>query len=171
LRRIFDREGIAVRLHGAYLLTLDDAFNDLAEGDTAEGLISDLVVTPHAKRMLLRNVALLEQICCSADGSVRDYVGNKVLREPNPRPAGQIAVASEIQSGALAFAATAGELAGRYGLAPFAAREVAAPWCAATLGRLLLLPDDDELALLGRFRQDVNLGTCAQVPMLDGSLV
>src|SRR5262249_36492258 len=73
LRRIFDQEGIKIRLHGAYLISLDDAFDDIAEDDTAEGFISDLVVTPHVKRMLIRNVALLEQICCSAEGSVRDY--------------------------------------------------------------------------------------------------
>ena len=171
LRRIFDREGIVIRLHGTYLMSLDDAFDDLAEGDTAEGLISDLVVTPHAKRMLVRNVAILEQMCCSADGSVRDYVGSQALREPNPRPADQIALVSEIQSGALAFAANARELADRYGLEPFAARNVAARWCAATLGRLLLLPDDDELALFGHFRHDVNLGTDALAPMLDGGFV
>lgn len=171
LRRIFDREGIAIRLHGAYLMTLDDAFDDLAEGDTAEGLISDLVVTPHVKRMLIRNVALLEQMCCSADGSVCDYAGGQALREPNPRPTDQIALVSEIQSGALAFATNARELADHYGLEPFATRDVAARWCAATLGRLLLLPDDDELALFGRFRHDVNLGTDALAPMLDGGFV
>jgi hypothetical protein len=171
LRRIFDREGIAIRLHGAYLMTLDEAFDNLAEDDTAEGLISDLIVTPHAKRMLLGNVALLEQMCCSADGSVRDYMGSQALREPDPRPTDQVKLLADLQSGALAFAANAPELAGRSGLAPFAARDVAARWCAATLGRLLLLPDDDELALFSRFRHDVNLGTHALAPMLDGGFV
>src|SRR5262249_52550185 len=75
LRRIFDMEGIKIRLHGAYLISLDDAFDDVADEDSATGFISDLEVTPHIKRMLIRNVALLEQICCSADGSVRDYDG------------------------------------------------------------------------------------------------
>jgi FMN phosphatase YigB (HAD superfamily) len=171
LRRIFDQEGVTIRLHGVYLMTLDDAFDDLADDDTAAGLISDLVVTPHLKRMLIRNVALLEQICCSPDGSVRDYAGSGPLREINPRPAEQIALAAEIQSGALAFARTAGELADCYRLAPFASGDVAARWCAATLGRLLLLPDDDELALFGRFMHDVNLGTHALAPMLDRAFV
>jgi hypothetical protein len=144
LPRIFVHEGITIRVHGAYLITLDDAFDDLAEGDTAEGLISDLVVTPHVKRMLIRNVALLEQMCCSADGSVRDYAGSQTLRELNPRPAEQIALGSEIQSGAQAFAAAAHDLASLYDLEPFADGDVAARWCAATLGRLLLLPDDDD---------------------------
>jgi FMN phosphatase YigB (HAD superfamily) len=171
LRRIFDQEGVKIRLHGAYLMTLDDAFDDLAEGDTAAGLISDLVVVPHLKRMLIRNVALLEQICCSPDGSVRDYGPAGPLREINPRPVEQIALAAEIQSGALAFAQCAGELSGRYGLAPFDAPEVAARWAAATLARLLLLPDDDELLLLGGLKHDVNLGTDALAPMLDGGFL
>jgi len=171
LRRIFDLEGIAIRLHGAYLITRDDAFDDLADGDTAEGLISDLVVTPHAKRVLTRNVSLLEQMCCSAQGSVRDYTGSQALREPDLRSAGQIALTAEIQSGALAFATAARDLASRHALQPYAAPDVAARWCAATLGRLLLLPDDDELLLLGGLRHDLNLGTRTLVSMLDGGLV
>ncbi|WIW45250.1 hypothetical protein ML401_27925 [Bradyrhizobium sp. 62B] len=171
LRRIFDLEGIEIRLHGAYLMSLDDAFDDLAEQDSAAGFISDLVVTPHVKRMLIRNVALLEQICCSADGSVRDYDGGAVLREINPRPPEQLALAAEIQAGALAFAGGADGVARDYDLDPYAAPDVAARWCAATLARLLLLPDDDELALLGPLKHDVNLGTHALAPLLDAPFV
>ncbi|MCP3387304.1 hypothetical protein NLM27_00725 [Bradyrhizobium sp. CCGB12] len=167
LRRVFDLEGISIRLHGAYLMSLDDAFNDLAEIDSAAGFISDLVVTPHVKRMLIRNVALLEQACCSADGSVRDYDGGAVLREINPRPLEQVAFAGEIQAGALAFAASAGGAVRDYRLDPHAAPDVAARWCAATVARLLLLPDEDELALLGTLKHDVNLGTHALAPLLD----
>ncbi|QOZ79184.1 hypothetical protein XH83_29560 [Bradyrhizobium sp. CCBAU 53351] len=171
LRRIFDLEGIEIRLHGAYLMSLDDAFDDLAEQDSAAGFISDLVVTPHVKRMLIRNVALLEQICCSADGSVRDYDGGAVLREINPRPPEQLALAAEIQAGALAFAGGADGVARDYDLDPYATPDVAARWCAATLARLLLLPDDDELALLGPLKHDVNLGTHALAPLLDAPFV
>jgi FMN phosphatase YigB (HAD superfamily) len=171
LRRVFDIEGIEIRLHGAYLMSLDDAFDDLAAQDSAEGFISDLVVTPHVKRMLIRNVALLEQACCSADGSVRDYDGDQVLREINPRPASQIALAAEIQAGAVAFAASAEDVALDVCLNPYAASDVAARWCAATLARLLLLPDQDELALLGGLKHDVNLGTHALAPMLDAKFV
>ncbi|MDA9510406.1 hypothetical protein XI09_38315 [Bradyrhizobium sp. CCBAU 11386] len=171
LRRVFDLEGIDIRLHGAYLMSLDDAFDDLAEQDSAKGFVSDLVVTPHVKRMLIRNVALLEQACCSSDGSVRDYDGRAVLREVNPRPAEQMALAAEIQAGALAFAQSADDVARDYGLDPYAAPEVAARWCAATLARLLLLPDDDELALLGTLKHDVNLGTDALAPLLDERFV
>ncbi|MBR0819530.1 hypothetical protein [Bradyrhizobium liaoningense] len=171
LRQIFDLEGVKIRLHGAYLMSLDDAFDDIAEEDSAEGLISDLVVTPHVKRMLIRNVALLEQICCSADGSVRDYDGDQVLREINPRPESQIALAAEIQAGALAFAESCEDVALDLGLRPYAVAGIAARWCTATLARLLLLPDDDELAVLGELKHDVNLGTHALAPMLDGDFI
>ncbi|EJN14876.1 hypothetical protein PMI42_01535, partial [Bradyrhizobium sp. YR681] len=171
LRRVFDLEGIKIRLHGAYLMSLDDAFDDIDEDDSAAGLVSDLMVTPHVKRMLIRNVAVLEQACCSADGSVRDYDGEQVLREINPRPASQIALAAEIQAGALAFAESADDVALDHGLRPYASPDVAARWCTATLARLLLLPDDDELALLGALKHDVNLGTHALAPMLDEKFV
>ncbi|WP_375788741.1 hypothetical protein ACE10Z_15815 [Bradyrhizobium sp. Pha-3] len=171
LRRIFDREGIRIRLHGAYLLTLDDAFDDIADDDTAEGLISDRVVTPHVKRMLIRNVALLEQLCCSDEGSARDYRGGEVLREGDQRPAAQLALANEVQSGTLAYTSRARELAPRYALQPDADPVVAARWAAAVLGRLLLLPDDDELVLLGGIKHDVNLGTQALAPLLDAGFI
>ncbi|WP_353699018.1 hypothetical protein [Bradyrhizobium sp. INPA03-11B] len=171
LRRIFDREGIRIRLHGTYLLTLDDAFDDIADDDTAEGLISDRIVTPHVKRMLIRNVALLEQLCCSDQGSARDYHGGEVLREGDQRPAAQLALANEVQSGTLAYAARARELAPRYALQPDADPAVAARWAAAVLGRLLLLPDDDELVLLGGIKHDVNLGTQALAPLLDANFI
>jgi FMN phosphatase YigB (HAD superfamily) len=171
LRRVFDLAGLKIRLHGAYLISLDDAFDDVAEQDTAAGFISDLVVTPHIKRMLIRNIALLEQICCSADGSVRDYDGDQVLREINPRPASQIALAAEIQAGSVAFAESAEDVALDFCLSPYADPDTAARWCTATLARFLLLPDEDELALLGGFKHDVNLGTHALAPMIDSDFV
>jgi FMN phosphatase YigB (HAD superfamily) len=171
MRRIFDLEGINIRLHGAYLHSCDHAYNDIADGDTAEGLISDLVITPHIKQLMGLNISLLENICCLGQGSVRDYRGGEVLREVNIRPPKQTALAAEIQSGAIAFMVRARELAPRYGLKPFAALDVAARWAAASLARLLLLPDDDELALLGGFKHELNLGSAALAPMLDDEFV
>lgn len=171
LRRVFDLAGLKIRLHGAYLLSLDDAFDDLSDEDSAAGFISDLVVTPHVKRMLIRNVALLEQVCCSGDGSVRDYDGDQVLREINPRPASQIALTAEIQAGALAFAESAENVALDFCLSPYAAPEIAARWCTATLARLLLLPHEDELGMLGGLKHDVNLGTHALAPMIDSDFI
>ncbi|GCC47907.1 hypothetical protein chiPu_0031905, partial [Chiloscyllium punctatum] len=87
------------------------------------------------------------------------------------RPAAQLALANEVQSGALAYASRARDLAPRYALQPDADPAVAARWATAVLGRLLLLPDDDELVLLGGIRHDVNLGTQALAPLLDANLI
>lgn len=171
LRRVFDREGIRTRLHGTYLVTIDDAFHDLARDDTATGMITDLIMTPHMKRALLRNIPLFEQLCSAPQGSVRDYHNGDVLHEDNLISAEQIALAAEVQSGALAFASSAGELAPSYNLQPFASNDIAARWSLATLGRLLMLPDDDELVLLSNMRHDVNLGTKALQPMIDTNFV
>lgn len=171
LRRIFDCEGINITIHGAYLISLDDAFDDVAPDDTAEGFISDLVVTPHVNRMLTRNAMLLEQICCSPVGSVRGYQANEVLREVDPRPAEQLALVAEIQAGALAFVTGARDLSPAYRLEPFESLDIAAKWTAAILGRFLLLPTDDELVTMGTLQHDVNLGTQTLAPMLDGTLI
>jgi hypothetical protein len=43
----------------------------------------------------------------------------------------------------------------------------AAAAAAAILGRFLVLPTDDDIVLLGGLEHDINLGTCAMVPMAD----
>jgi hypothetical protein len=83
----------------------------------------------------------------------------------------QLALVTEIQSGALAFVNQACEIGPRYNLKPFADLNVSARWTTAILGRLLLLPDDDELTMLGTLKHDVNLGTAALAPMLDGNAI
>jgi FMN phosphatase YigB (HAD superfamily) len=167
LRRVFDRSGIRLRLHGAYLLSADEAYGELTEGDSAAGLVSDLVVTPHLKKALLRNVALLEQLCCAPQGSVRDHDGGAVRREPNPIPAAQLARVAEIQAGARAHVRLARQLAAEIGWTGAPTPPATAHEAAALLTRLLLLPGDDDLAELGDFMHDVNLGTQALVPLLD----
>ena len=82
----------------------------------------------------------------------------RLWKDSNPIPAEQLARTAEVQAGAIAFAASARELGAGCGLQPFAPSAVGARWTAATLGRLLLLPDDDEVALLGNLQHDVHLG-------------
>ena len=166
LRRILDEKGVRLRLHGLYLLSDDDELGVLGDGDTAEGFISDLVVTPHVKRLLLENVALLEQLCCTPEGSVGRHDGGIVVREPDPRPMAQHVLVAAAQDGALHFAEqlAAGGLGGPD---PFADLGRAAAWTAALVARLLLMPTDDELALLGRLVQDIDLGTRSVVPLTD----
>lgn len=167
IRRVLDLEGIRVRLHGLYLLSFDDAFAEIAAPDTAEGFISDLVVSPRVNRALGRNATILEHACCAPHGSVRGYKDGIVLREPDPRPADQLAMCTDIQAGALHFVRHLNELSASEGLDPFTDLDLAANRAAAILARFLLLPTDDELVLLGGMRHDINLGTQALVATAD----
>jgi FMN phosphatase YigB (HAD superfamily) len=171
LRRVFDIEDMDIRLHGLYLMSMDDAFDDIAEGDTAEGFISDLVVNPHANRVLMRNGAPLEQMCCAPTGSVREYKDGEVIYEPNPRSPEQLSFGREVQAGVLEFAGIVRQERVRYRLDPFANLNGAARSAASIVGRLLLLPTNDEVQLLGRLRHDVNLGTHAMVSVVDDGLI
>lgn len=170
LRQIFDLAGITTRLHGLYLLTLDDAVDAPSGDDTITGFISDLVVTPHAKRALLRNIAVLEQMCAAPEGSVRHYSNGKVEHERDPRSAPHLALCADIQSGAFEFAQCLAETIDSHRLDPFADGLVASSWCAALLARMLLLPSAEELTLLAALKHDVNLGTQALAPMTDTTL-
>ncbi len=159
LRKILDTEGISIRLHGLYLLSFDDAFVELADTDTAEGFISDLVVPPRVNRFIARNAAILEHVCCAPDGSVLGYKDGLVLREPDPRPTEQVEMCRKVQAGALTFIEQAAGYADSFGFDAFADLDKAATRTAAILARLLLLPTEDELRLLGNIKHDVNLGT------------
>jgi FMN phosphatase YigB (HAD superfamily) len=167
LRQVFDVEGIPARLHGLYLLSFDDAFVDFAGADSAEGFISDLVLPPRVKRVVARNATVIEHACCAPQGSVLGYKNGKVLYEADPRPADQLAMCTDIQAGALTFAAQARTLAAAGRVDPFTDLELAASRSAATLARLLLLPTDEELVLLGGMKHDVNWGTQTLAPMID----
>jgi FMN phosphatase YigB (HAD superfamily) len=171
LRRVFDIEGIKARIHGLYLLTLDDGFCECPEDDSFEGLISDIIVTPHVKRMLLRNIAVLEQMCCAPTGSVLGYRDGAVLHEDDPQAAKQHALAGDVQQGVLAYVASASKMATQLNLTPFVDLTKAANVAVSTLGRLLLLPTDDELMLLGPLMHDVNLGTTALTPFVDAEIL
>lgn len=171
LRRALDLAGLKTRLHGLYLLTVDDAVDDVPPQDTITGFVSDLVVTPHGKRALLRNIAVLEQICSAPDGSVRSYCDGKVLRERDPRDSQHVALCAEIQTGTLEFVTQFDAAIDRHGIDPFSDPFRAASWCAALLARMLLLPSSSELKLLSPIKHDVNLGTQILAPMIDGELV
>jgi hypothetical protein len=121
--------------------------------------------------MLLWNIAPFEQLCCAPAGSVKSYEDGKVRREMDPRPPQQIAAIDAAQDGALAFAKALRDSMPEYDVSPFSDLDTAAGWTAAILGRLLLLPTDDERRLLGSFQHDVNLGTVTLAPMLDTAMI
>jgi len=167
LRGVFSLAGRPQRLHGLYLLGVDEDLADIAEPDTAASFLSGLSLPPMARHAVLSNIALLEQMCCAPEGSVMGHTPDgTVQREPDPRPPEQAAIAIRARDGALAFAAAArAALAG--GLPDPFADPASTPWAAAILARALLLPDDTELAAFGGLKHDVNLGTRALVPLAE----
>ncbi|WP_337997583.1 hypothetical protein [Oleispirillum naphthae] len=167
LRSAFSLAGRPQRLHGLYLLGVDEDLAEIAEPDSAEGFLSGLALPPAARHAVLANVALLEQMCGAPEGSVMDYgPDGAVRREPDLRPPEQATVAARARDGALAFAAAARAAVAR-GLPDPLADPTATPWLAAILARALLLPDDTELAAFGGLKHDVNLGTRALVPLAE----
>ena len=158
LRSLFSAEKLPHRLHGLYLVSVDEELSGLPDGDSAEGLISDAVLLPHSKRGLLSNIGILEQMCGAATGSVRGHAPDGTPRhEPDPRPQDQLALCARIRQGAIAHArALGGQPAAD------------AAWAATILSRALLLPTGDELALLTEMKHDVNLGSQVLVPLADG---
>jgi len=166
-RALLDRAGLAQRLHGVYLSTVDDNFAVLPEGDSAVGFIDDTVLTPLAKRVLLRNIALLEQFCCAPVGSVLSYDGAAVVREDEVRAPAEIALCAEVQQACLDFARLEAENRGGFDIDPFQDLELNRVWAAAILGRFVLLPRQDEQELFGVLKQDVNLGSRTLVDMID----
>ncbi len=168
LREVLDRAGLPIRLHGLYLATVDESFAELLDGDSAEGFISDAVIPVQAKRQILGNIALIEQICGAPEGSVKDYVDGRVVREPDPRDPVQLEICAQVREGVHHFVERYGDLVGAGWPDPLAAARHGAEWAAAMLARFLLLPTDDELALFRHVKLDANLGSQAQIPLIDG---
>lgn len=167
LRGLFDHAGLPHALHGVYLATVDDAYAGLPDQDSAVGLLDDAVLTPLAKRVLLRNIAVIEQFCSAPVGSVRDYDGALPLREPEIRAPEQLAFAADMQRHILNFARSYGAAAARLGFDPLQDADLAAAWSAALLGRFLLLPTAQEQEVFGQMQHDVNLGSRALIDMID----
>lgn len=167
LRHAMTSEGIPMRLHGLYLITKDESL-EAEDGDTAKGFIDDLTVSPQTKLTMLNNIAVLEQLSSAPNGSVRGYKAGKPIREPDVREASQIEISSQVRAGVIHFIEQLGAFV-ESGLDPFSNNEMRASWAATLLARLLLMPTDDELLLLGGSRHDVNLGTKAAVSLADQS--
>ncbi len=165
LRRAMKAAGIRTKLHGLYLLSKDDCL-EAEDGDSMQGFIDDLTISPETKLTLLSNIAVLEQLCSASEGSVRSYKNGTPIREPDVRDAQQIELGRQVQAGAIHFAEQLASFR-KTGLDPFAADRTRAAWAATLLARLLLMPTDDEIMILGNVRHDVNLGTQMVVPLAD----
>lgn len=168
LRKVFDQQGLPIRLHGAYMILAGEGFSRLADDDSAVGMLSDEVIVPHTSLALRRNVAILEQICSAPEGSVSAYDADGVeIREDDPRDPAQLQLCEEIRQGAYDFIRQHRALPPALWDHVLADPEHLRVWGSAALMRLLLVPTDDELLLLKDIKLDVNLGSQVQLPLLD----
>lgn len=118
------------------------------------------------------SIALIEQICTQAKGSVIDYHPNgKTIHEKAPNENGgekgsQSETRDRVQAGAIAF----GERATAMGRGAYSddgdCRRRAA---AAILARFMYLPSAEEVAVIGDFTHDANLGSSSHLKMLDAA--
>lgn len=113
------------------------------------------------------SIAMIEQICTQAKGSVVDYHPNgKTIHEKATEKGAQSATRDRIQAAAIAFgtAATAMGQGARSDDAECRRRNAA-----AILARFMYLPSAEEVAVIGDFTHDANLGSSSHLKMLDAS--
>ncbi|WP_298675481.1 HAD family hydrolase [uncultured Sphingomonas sp.] len=155
-----DRLGVTVT--GRYLLLS----NSNVDPDRKRGLFDSRHYDHRLLRALCSQIAIIEQVCTSSAGSVLDYADNGRAKYRATRvDKAQSETRARIQAGAIAFARS-GDAA--FHRPPAADQSDARRRMAlAILGRLLFMPQPDEVAIFSRFEHDVNLGTDDLVGMVD----
>lgn len=156
------RERLNLTISGRYLL-LREMWNS---GFDKAGFID----TRHHDLRLLHalsdSIAIVEQLCTLAQGSVIDYsVGGAAIREQGSMKAVQSAHRDAVQAACLDFVRNADKGVVRPALSDTA--EARRRMTTAALTRLLFLPIDSEVRMFGDFAHDVNFGTADTVGFLD----
>ncbi|MBV9882916.1 MAG: hydrolase [Sphingomonadaceae bacterium] len=147
-------ERFGVKLAGRYLLLREEA----QTGFDKKGFLDPRHLDFNALHALSGPIALIEQLCTIALGSVEDYgPAGEPIRNQGGTKGAQNAIRDRVQEGCVAFARNPGAGIHR----PPASDDATArrTMAAATLARLLFMPSAAEVALFESFEHDVNLGT------------
>lgn len=154
-------EAFGVHVAGRYLILSETEQSGLDK----RGLLDRSWLDASALQAIVTSVAVLEQFCTVARGSVVDY---DAAGAPIHAAAGikgrQSEVRAAVQAGCIAYARAAGAHAVRVADPGIETHRRAA---AATLSRLMFLPLPHELQLMARFEHDANLGTDDKVALFD----
>lgn len=111
------------------------------------------------------SIAVIEQICTQAKGSVIDYYPNgKTIHEKPTEKGAQSRTRDRIQAAAIAYAEAATAM-GRGAVSDD--DDCRRRNAAAILARFMYLPSAAEVAVIGDFTHDANLGTSSHLKMLD----
>jgi FMN phosphatase YigB (HAD superfamily) len=154
-------ERLGVHVAGRYLLLSEHAPSGLDK----RGLIDARTHDATTLETFCGAVAVLEQLCTAAHGSVIDYADGRPIRKPAGIKGAQSDVRDRVQRGAVAYARTADAAIVRRVDPARADRDRIG--AAAVLARFLFLPLPHELDLIAHFEHDVNLGTAETVPLFD----
>ncbi|MDR3441304.1 hypothetical protein [Telmatospirillum sp.] len=163
LRRAFDVEGRKTRLHGIYLMPHGESFVELPEGDTVSGYFDDTVMTPGAKRALMRDAPLIEEFCCAPVGSARGYDKGREVREDDVRLPREIGFCLEMQDECVCYHDAFRDAMRRFKIDPLADFDTYRVWTAAILSRFVMMPDGLECQTFGPLLHDVSLGSRALI--------
>ena len=159
------RDQLGVHVAGRYLMLRERD----APGLDKVGLIDGSTYPPELLEAMSANVALLEQLCSKACGSVRDYTEDGTpIRGANDITPEQGTVREAAQLGALAFQRWTRETVIRADRTR--ANRMWREAAAAVLTRSMYLPTANELKVVDRFQHDVNLGTDKVVPLFNREL-
>lgn len=159
------RRRLNVAVAGRYLLMREQ---DMPGLDKA-GFIDPRHYDQNTLEALCGNVAVLEQLCTAAHGSVIDYDRDGLsVRAANSIKGAQSETRNAVQRGAIMFARSSARsiVRGKHAADMTAVRGSAV----AVLARLMYLPMPQELAVLTQFQHDVNLGGDHVVPLFDRNI-
>jgi len=159
-------KAFGVNIAGRYLLLREQSLTAFDK----KGFLGQADYDCSALEALCANVAVLEQLCTAAQGSVVDYEADGTsIRRGNSIKSRQSAVRDRVQDGCLRFVQDEGRVTIRAVTPPHAPimwRRAAA----SVLGRLMYVPLEAELAVLGEFEHDINLGVDNTVSLFDAAV-
>lgn len=159
------RRTLGVNVAGRYLLLREQ----LRWGLDKKGFVGHDHYDADTLEALSTNVAVLEQLCTVSQGSVVDYKADgEPIRKGNSIKSRQCATRDRIQAGAIRFLREQNDLTIRRTTAHDAAMWRRA--AASVMGRLMYMPLPGELAVLGEFEHDINLGVDNTVALFDSEI-
>jgi FMN phosphatase YigB (HAD superfamily) len=156
------RRSLRVEVAGRYLLLREQTMGRFDKKGLFDGRHYDSTTL----EAFCANVAVVEQLCTAAQGSVVDYdAAGRPVRAGSSIKARQSTVRERVQQGAIRYAATRDDAFVRPPLSD--SLETQRQAAAAILARLMFLPLPRELEVLSSFEHDVNLGTEYTVQLFD----
>ena len=159
------RRAFGVDVAGRYLLLREQRMAGLDK----KGLIDARHYDENTLEALCGNVAVIEQLCTAATGSVVDYDDEgQPVRKDSSIKARQSATRERVQEGCIRFAEERDSAFVRAPTSETADTRRAA--AAATLARIMYLPLPEELEVLAQFEHDVNLGGDGTVALFDPAI-